>query len=244
MDNQNNNLFEIIREGTTLNIYTKKNINKKYSLLLILLAGLEESSEDFLYMFLENYHLLPHQDQNKIIILCGEKMKITAYQCEPNGDVEIPSWFDIENIFAINENNVDSINFDDVKKSTRRISEIIEKEAKYLNGYDNIFLGGFSQGACMSIHIGLSHDNPLGGIICCSGALFPNTVINKNNEKVGIFISHGDLDDQITKDINQLSIKKIQNFQNLEVHYYPSIGHYIEDNILADLTNFFYKYMK
>jgi hypothetical protein len=129
-------------------------------------------------------------------------------------------------------------------KSTKRIGEIIEKEAQYLKGYDNIFLGGFSQGACMSIHIGLSYEKTMGGIICVSGALFPNTLINKKNEKVPIFISHGDLDDQITKDIQQLSIKKIKHFPNLEEHYYPSIGHYIEDNTLADLTKFFHKYMK
>ena len=171
-------------------------------------------------------------------------MKITAYQFEPNGDEEIPSWFDVRSLFAINENNVNLINFDDVNKSTKRIGEIIEKEAQYLKGYDNIFLGGFSQGACMSIHIGLSYEKTLGGIICVSGALFPNTLINKKNEKVPIFISHGDLDDQITKDIQQLSIKKIKHFPNLEEHYYPSIGHYIEDNTLADLTKFFHKYMK
>ena len=244
MEYQYNNLFQIEKENTTIILYTKKNISKKYSSVLIWLAGLEESSEDFLDMFVYNYNLFPNPDKNKIIILCGEKMKITAYQFEPNGDEEIPSWFDVRSLFAINENNVNLINFDDVNKSTKRIGEIIEKEAQYLKGYDNIFLGGFSQGACMSIHIGLSYEKTLGGIICVSGALFPNTLINKKNEKVPIFISHGDLDDQITKDIQQLSIKKIKHFPNLEEHYYPSIGHYIEDNTLADLTKFFHKYMK
>ena len=244
MEYQYNNLFQIEKENTTIILYTKKNISKKYSSVLIWLAGLEEFSEDFLDMFIYNYNLFPNPDKNKIIILCGEKMKITAYQFEPNGDEEIPSWFDVRSLFAINENNVNLINFDDVNKSTKRIGEIIEKEAQYLKGYDNIFLGGFSQGACMSIHIGLSYEKTLGGIICVSGALFPNTLINKKNEKVPIFISHGDLDDQITKDIQQLSIKKIKHFPNLEEHYYPSIGHYIEDNTLADLTKFFHKYMK
>ena len=109
-------------------------------------------------------------------------MKITAYQFEPNGDEEIPSWFDVRSLFAINENNVNLINFEDVNKSTKRIGEIIEKEAQYLKGYNNIFLGGFSQGACMSIHIGLSYEKTLGGIICVSGALFPNTLINKKKK--------------------------------------------------------------
>ena len=244
MEYQNNTLFEIIREDTSIILFTKKNKNKKYSSVLIWLAGLEESSEDFLDMFTYNYNLLPHPDQNKIILLCGEKMKITAYALEPNGDELIPSWFDVRSLFAINENNVNLINFDDVKKSTERISKVIEKEVKYLKGYEHIFLGGFSQGACMSIHIGLSYEKKLGGIVCCSGALFPNTIINKNNENVGIFVSHGDLDDQITEDINKLSIKRILHFPNLEFHYYPSIGHYIDQQTLTDLSKFFNKYMK
>ena len=144
MEYQYNNLFQIEKENTTIILYTKKNISKKYSSVLIWLAGLEESSEDFLDMFIYNYNLFPNPDQNKIIILCGEKMKITAYQFEPNGDEEIPSWFDVRSLFAINENNVNLINFDDVNKSTKRIGEIIEKEAQYLKGYDTIFIVIFS----------------------------------------------------------------------------------------------------
>ena len=137
-----------------------------------------------------------------------------------------------------------SINFDDVKKSANRIINIIEEEAKYLGGYDNIFLGGFSQGACMSLYVGCSYNHLLGGIICCSGALFPDTVINEDNNKLKIFISHGDLDDQITKDINVLSLKKINHFSNMEIHYYPKYGHCIEQKTLEELSIFFYNYMK
>ena len=171
-------------------------------------------------------------------------MKVTAFQFDEDGDKDCYSWFDVCTYFNITESNVDSINFEDVINSTKIISEVIEKEAKYLKGYNNIFLGGFSQGACMSLHIGLSYDKLLGGVIACSGALFPKTVINKNNENLRIFVSHGDLDDWITKDINELSLKRITHFPNLELHYYPSSGHFIEQNTLIDLQKFFNNYMK
>ena len=238
-------LSEITKANTTV-ILLPKNKNspdKKYTTVLIWLAGLDESSEDFIDMFIHSPSLLPHPERNKIIILCGEKMKVTAYKLDPSGD-ECHSWFDMTCLYNITETNVESINLEDLLKSTKRISEYIEKEAKYLNGYDNIFLGGFSQGAIMSLHVGLSYEKLLGGIISCSGALFPKTEINKNNEKLRIFISHGDLDDFIEIGINKLSIKRIQNFPNLEIHYYPSIGHCIEQNALIDLANFLYKYMK
>ena len=240
-DNQNT-LYEITRENTTV-ILLPKNSTKKYSSVLIWLTGLEESSEDYIDMFNHNPSILPHPENNKIIILCGEKMKITAFQFDSDGNEEVYSWFDYTSYFNITESNVDSINYEDMKKSANRIKEYIEKEAEYLKGYDNIFLGGFSQGACMSLYVGLSYDKLLGGIISCSGALYPNININKNNEKVRIFVSHGELDDLIPKNINEISLKKINHYPNLELHYYPSIGHFIEQNTLIDLKNFFFKYM-
>ena len=245
MENSNSNsLYEITKQETSLTLIPKNNFPKRYSFVLIWLTGLEESSEYYFDMFSHSPYLLPHPEKTKIIILCGEKMKITAFKFDEDGDEELHSWFDVCTMFMINENNVDSINFEDVEKSTKRISEVIEKEAQYLQGYNNIYLGGFSQGACMSLHIGLSYLKSLGGIIACSGALFPRTIINKNNENIRIFISHGDLDDRIMKDIHELSIKRIIHLPNIEIHYYPSIGHEIEQQTLTDLNKFFYNYMK
>ena len=218
-----------------------KNPTQKYSTLLIWLTGLEEPPEEFQNMFNYNPSLLPHPERNKIIILCGEKKKVTAFKDDPFGSDECFSWFDV---YKFDDISMSSINFEDVKISAQRIIKIIEEEAKYLGGYENIFLGGFSQGACMSLYIGCSFNHLLGGVICCSGALFPDTIINNNNNKLKIFISHGDMDDQITKDINILSLKQINNFSELEIHYYPSVGHYIEQYTLYDLGQFLYKYMK
>ena len=67
--------------------------------------------------------------------------------------------------------------------------------------------------------------------------------INKNNKNLRIFLSHGDLDDQITKEINEISLKPINNFPNLEVHYYSNMGHFFSQEVLVDLSKFFNKYM-
>ena len=56
------------------------------------------------------------------------------------------------------------------------------------NNYTRIFIGGFSQGACLSYHIGLSFEHTLCGIIpfCCYR--FSQTRINeKNIENLNIF---------------------------------------------------------
>ena len=240
--NDENTLYEILQESTTIILLPKNSKNKKYTSVLIWLTGLDESSEDYIDMFNHEPSLLPHPEKNKIIILCGEKMKITAFKDDPRGDV-CHSWFNVYRLNNIINSSGDFFNFEDVKNSEKKIINIIEKEAQYLKGYDNIFLGGFSQGACMSLHIGLSYDKLLGGIISCSGALFPKTEI-RNNNNLKIFVSHGELDDFIEKNINELSIKRIKYFPNLEIHYYPSIGHFIEQNALIDLNKFFTKNMK
>ena len=240
MENINKETLYIMSKNEQDLILTPKN-NGKYTTVLIWLTGLEEPPEDYQEMFNSTPSLLPHPERNKIIILCGEKKKVTGFQGEIIYGDEAFSWFDVYNFDDI---SMKSINFEDVKKSEKRIIKIIEEEAKYLGGYENIFLGGFSQGACISLYIGCSFNHMLGGIISCSGALFPDTIINNENSKIKIFISHGELDEQIEKKINVLSLNKINNFSEIEKHYYPSVGHYIEENTLIDLNKFFYKYMK
>ena len=235
--------YETLYEKTKKNedlILLPKNKNKKYTTVLIWLTGLEEPPEEFESMFNYSPSLLPHPERTKVIILCGEKKHLTAFEGDPYGS-ECFSWFDV---YSFEDISMNSINFEDVKNSSKRIINIIEEEAKYLGGYENIFLGGFSQGACMSLHIGCSFNHLLGGVICCGGALFPDTVINNENKKLKIFVSHGDLDDQISKEINVLSLKRINNFSGLDIHYYPSIGHYIDPYTLNDLGQYFYKNMK
>jgi predicted esterase len=58
------------------------------------------------------------------------------------------------------------------------VTELIDNEAKLVGGADRILIGGFSQGAAMSLHAGLRYPQKLAGIVACSGyvgtySLFP-----------------------------------------------------------------------
>ena len=234
----NEGLYSIHKTGDELILLPKK--GNKYKSVFIWLTGMDEKPENYLLTFNSFPPFFPHPETNKIIILCGEKRKITANKNCPY-DLECYSWFDVYDFDNITET---SINKEDLKKSEERIKKLIEEETKYLGGYDNIYLGGFSQGACMSIYIGCSFEHLLGGVICCSGLLYPGIKINENNKKLNLFVSHGDADDQISKKNNILSLKKINDFLNLEVHYYPNVGHYIEEKALANMVEFLYKIVK
>ena len=64
-------------------------------------------------------------------------------------------------------------NFTDIIKSRKIVEKYIEQEAKELNGnYKNIYLGGHSQGACVTLHTAYNYKELLGGVLNCSGILF------------------------------------------------------------------------
>jgi predicted esterase len=63
-----------------------------------------------------------------------------------------------------------------VEGNANFICKIIKNEANILGGdYSKIFIGGFSQGCSMSFYIALTHPKLLGGALCLSCKLFPET---------------------------------------------------------------------
>ena len=67
------------------------------------------------------------------------------------------SWYDILSLRG-DESKGSSVDEVQIEKSSQRILKVIDAEAQILNGgadYTKIYLGGFSQGCCMSIYSSL-----------------------------------------------------------------------------------------
>ena len=79
------------------------------------------------------------------------------------------SWFDITSL----DPKEFGYDFNDILRSAKEVEKYIEKEHDQLQDYSGIYLGGFSQGAILSVHIGLTFRHKLGGILACSGFLCP-----------------------------------------------------------------------
>jgi phospholipase/carboxylesterase len=78
----------------------------------------------------------------------------------------MPSWFTITK-FPIDSEKC--YNFEEAQNSAKIIEKVIEEEVKLIGGnYKNIFIGGFSQGACLSLYTGLTYKHLLGGDIVVS----------------------------------------------------------------------------
>jgi hypothetical protein len=120
-------------------------INPKstYKYCIIWLHGLDNKPENFVDLFTKDINI-PYKDNTKIILLRAPEMNITYSKLVQT------SWFDLLG-FPINSK--DSYNFDDAKKSRDVLANIIEEEEKLLGGhYEKIYIGGHSQGACISLY--------------------------------------------------------------------------------------------
>jgi len=104
------------------------------------------------------------------------------------------SWFGLSSsdegwkydITAVNQVSVDLMIY---------IEQIIKN---YKANRSKIFIGGFSQGAILSLATGLNNADKIAGVVCLSGRLYPELkpMISSNNNlnDLALFVSHGKQD--------------------------------------------------
>ena len=198
----------------------------KYTHVIIFLHGLGDYPQSYIGFFQEN-DLIPKNISVKIILL---KAPLRKYQT---------SWFTIS---TFPMDSKDCYTFKEAQEVSKIVEKIIEEEAKSLNGkYENIIIGGFSQGACMSLYIGLTYDHLLGGVISLSGFVFPELENLKKNKELNIFNAHGDVDNVILNQFNLDTLKMIQDYKGLNNFIYHNLGHNINGKEMQDLQSFLKK---
>lgn len=196
--------------------------------LLIWMHGLGDRPQSYVNFFSnERFKICP--PNMKVILLAAPKAPVTV-----NNNRVSTSWFDIVNFD-------DNFNFDDVRKNAVRVFKIIEEEAKFIK-YSRIFVGGFSQGACMSYYVGYTFPHKLAGIIACSGFLFPQIAIN--NKDMNVFVGHGTNDKVLKFKYMQKYLERTDTCENYEKHYYENEGHTINLDEINDLKLFIQKVLK
>ena len=219
--------YDIVQKDSHIHMIPK---GGKYSHLIIFLHGLGDSPTSYEHFFLYE-NILPEGIPIKIICLQSPFL-IT-------GGFPMPSWFTITK-FPIDSEKC--YNFEEAQNSAKIIEKVIEEEVKLIGGnYKNIFIGGFSQGACLSLYTGLTYKHLLGGVIVVSGALFAQTKILESNKDLKIFIGHGELDQVILCKASQESYKPIENFKGLSKFIYPKLGHSFALQESTDIKNFLTK---
>ena len=191
--------------------------NGQHKYTLIWLHGLTMSVEKFYNFFFseEMIHLL---EDFKVILPQSPIAPVTM-----EGGKHTFSWFDvIERKFGKPFDEL--FGRQEVIDNSKTITSIIEQEVQSYNGdYSKVFLGGFSQGCAMALHVGLSVTYQLGGIIGYSGYFFEITPIPDDDRKV--LVIHGGKDSIRPWEQVKPTYKKIENNDNVEFLHFKKMGH-------------------
>lgn len=106
--------------------------------------------------------------------------------------------------------------------------------------FDEIYLGGFSQGAIMSCSVGLLYPEKVKGVICLSGRILQeirSDVKNKNELlQLKIFLAHGTQDGTLPIAYAREAKIYLEQYQtNLSYHEYE-MGHEISSEVIRELN--------
>lgn len=126
-----------------------------------------------------------------------------------NGGARTHAWMDLEEIPVLPDGADDAAGF---TASAKIIHALIDAEVAKGTAVRDVFLGGFSQGAAMSLWAGLSYPKgPLGGVIGMSG-WWPATMSLPNPPREGerVLLCHGRSDGVVVYACRDAAAEKLK----------------------------------
>ncbi|PRP77876.1 acyl-protein thioesterase 1,2 [Planoprotostelium fungivorum] len=132
----------------------------------------------------------------KVILPTAPKSPVTL-----NGGYRMTSWHDICGLETIDDEKTET--FAGIEENRKFVEDLITTEINAGTPAEKIILGGFSQGAALSLYTGTQSNTKIGGIIALSGYLphhqrFDQTTVKQ--KEVPIFVGHGTADQVVHHD--------------------------------------------
>jgi phospholipase/carboxylesterase len=116
-----------------------------------------------------------------------------------NMGMRMRAWYDIKSLDRFDGAISQVDDEEGIEESVTSVRQLLDHECD-LVGSENVVLGGFSQGAAMSLYTALQYPRPLAGIAICSGYVLMHekliASVHDANKNVPIFAYHG-ADDQM-----------------------------------------------
>lgn len=185
---------------------------------LIWLHGLGADSNDFASFFSNSLF-----KEYEIILPNAPYRQITL-----NQNFEMRAWFNMKSL------NLNDLSEGDFLESSKMLDLIIEDKLK-INPKSKIYIGGFSQGAALSIFYGLNNNYKIHGMISFSGFVPKFNYQDKTITKPVLKI-HGIYDDIINFQTSENTFNLL-NFSNLVSKSY-NMGHEVIEDQVVDLLSF------
>lgn len=156
----------------------------------------------------------------------------------PRGPITISegdySWFSLtvkQGQFHYVESEIDA----NRKKLLAYIDQLV---TTYDVNPEAVYVGGFSQGAIMSLYLGMTAPDKIAGVISLSGQLYPNfrkqTKLGKDFDDLDILITHGTEDNVLPyDDMKKSALYLLSSGANVETKWYET-GHTVNKDNLKD----------
>lgn len=159
------------------------------------------------------------------------------------GGQHISQWFDLYEMGTPTARHDEEGYWSTVSK----IKNLIDDEVN--NGIDasKIIVGGFSQGASISLGVNATYEKKLAGILCLSGFFSMKNGITSRlvdtNKQTNIFHGHGDVDPIISINYARETAKYFRElgFTNYNLKEYPGMAHSTCNEELSDIALFITK---
>ena len=121
--------------------------------------------------------------------------------------------------------------------SKKLISQLL---GEHIDENKRIYLGGFSQGAALSLSMGLANDIKCEGIIAISGYVPSAQEMSITNKDIEIYIAHGNKDMTITIDTYNKSIEFLKLNGYEPIQFIDDCGHTISKKMIENLSSWLY----
>ena len=128
-----------------------------------------------------------------------------------NGGYVMPAWYDIISL------EPDSRRIDEagLLESRALVRQLIAREASRGIPSERVFLAGFSQGGAVAYLSGLTHPEPLAGIIALSTYIPSPGLVSRElaeaNHRIPIFAAHGSEDDVVSLELGRKALELLHS---------------------------------
>ena len=124
---------------------------------------------------------------------------------------------------------------------TKSKEQIKSSLIPYIDPNKKTYLGGFSQGAALSLSMGISDDIRCDAIVAISGYVPSSSSLEINNKDADIYVAHGSKDTTISIETHHKSVAFLKE-KGLNMHeFVDDCGHTISKEMISNLTDWFYK---
>jgi lysophospholipase-2 len=200
---------------------------KGHSATMFMLHGLGDTAAGWADAAAHFSASLPHV---KFVLPTAAVQPVTL-----NGGASMHSWYDIRGLKRSDEA------CDGIEQSRSRICALISDEMCAGIPAANIVLGGFSQGAALSLYTGLQLDRSLGGIVALSGYL-PKPVEWRTRVTAAalatpVLICHGEEDPMVRPEWAHDAVASLREagVSSVNLKLYRGMGHSVSEQETHDV---------